>query len=74
MKRGYRTKRAAPKRAKSPKRSKRAKRSKKSKSTDSAYRPSVHNSMDKCLKLFKISHKNILLDVKETFIENQQKF
>ena len=58
MKRGYRTKRTAPKRAKSPKRttpkrSKRAKRSKKSKSTDSAYRPSVHNSMDKCLKLFK---------------------
>ena len=55
MRRGYRTKRKAPKRAKSPKRAKRTKRPKKSKSksTDSAYRPSIHNSMDKCLKLFK---------------------
>ena len=55
MRRGYRTKRKAPKRAKSPKRAKRTKRPKqsKSKSTDSGYKPSVHNSMDKCLKLFK---------------------
>jgi hypothetical protein len=55
MRKGYRTKRTASKRAKSPKRSKKTKRPKqyKSKSTDSGYKPSVHNSMDKCLKLFK---------------------
>ena len=72
MRRGYRTKRKSPKRAKAPKRTKspkrakapkrtkspkRAKRTKrpkksKSKSTDSGYKPSVHNSMPMCVKLF----------------------
>lgn len=52
MRRGYRTKRAKePKRAKKTKRPNKSKS--KSKSTDSGYKPSVHNSMDKCLKLFK---------------------
>ena len=58
MRRGNRTKRKQPKRTNAPKRttpkrSKRAKRSKKSKSTDSGYKPSIHNSMSMCVKLFK---------------------
>ena len=58
MKRGFRTKRKPSKRSKAPKRtapkrSKRAKHSKKSKSTDSGYKPSIHNSMPMCVKLFK---------------------